>query len=50
MGWWARRRMRTFTCVSDSQIQLHIVLGEEKQRYAFHTQVRLRNRGAADTF
>lgn len=40
----------SFTSTSDSLIQLHLDLGEGKQRYAFATEVRLRNRDAADPF
>jgi hypothetical protein len=41
------RRM-TFTAQSDGALRLHATLQDNKRAFAFHTQVRLRNRDAAD--
>lgn len=41
------RRM-TFTAQSDGALRLHATLEEGKRAFAFHTQVRMRNRDAAD--
>lgn len=39
-----------FTATSDRALSLHLLFGEGERRMAFHTQVRLRNRDAAETF
>ena len=41
-------RRFTFTTLSDSAVMLNVVLGAGEKRYAFHTEVRLRNRDAAE--
>lgn len=39
-----------FTATSDRALSLHLLFGDGDRRMAFHTQVRLRNRDAAETF
>ena len=41
-------RRVTFTSLSDAALLLHVILGSGEHRYAFHTEVRLRNRDAAE--
>lgn len=38
----------TFTAQSDGALRLHAILEEGTRTFAFHTQVRMRNRDAAD--
>lgn len=38
----------TFTALSDAAVMLHVTLGAGDRRYAFHTEVRLRNRDALE--
>ncbi len=40
----------TFTALTDRALQLNAILGTGDRRFAFHTQVRLRNRAAAEPF
>jgi prepilin-type N-terminal cleavage/methylation domain-containing protein len=38
----------TFTALSDAAVMLHLTLGSGSRRYAFHTEVRFRNRDALE--
>ncbi|MBI3890420.1 MAG: hypothetical protein HY303_02695 [Candidatus Wallbacteria bacterium] len=40
----------TFTALTDRALMLHAIFGTGDRRFAFHTQVRLRNRAAAEPF
>ncbi|MBI3890115.1 MAG: hypothetical protein HY303_01145, partial [Candidatus Wallbacteria bacterium] len=40
----------TFTALTDRALMLHAIFGTGDHRFAFHTQVRLRNRAAAEPF
>ena len=40
----------TFTALSDRALMLHLILGTGDRRFAFHTEIRLRNRAAAEPF
>jgi hypothetical protein len=41
-------RRLTFTADSDAALMIHLTLGDGERSYAFHTQIRLRNRDAAE--